>query len=306
MDEQESNLHTEEKKRLDKKKLIWILIVVLLVLAIILRIFLANPPRAITQKPVSERERPEASATPDTTHTAEAIYLHAQQTLTAMPTHDLSLSPEIGDETLTSPLDLTAEAEEDDLLFPTFTPGAGDPETTPQATDEFPEGLPPNPSPTPGFVFLPSPTSDTREETGIIPGLTPDEAISFLENDDFDCSEGKMDPFGIFFWNCEHTSAEHHFVLTIYGRSETTVDLIEAYISSTTEEMDVSTISKLAYVATIPYTNADQEGAAGWVQNNLPDLASSFPPMVESTFGNIPYEMEYIGPFWLFNIGYSP
>ncbi|MCJ7625466.1 MAG: hypothetical protein MUO76_18360, partial [Anaerolineaceae bacterium] len=279
MDEQEINIHSEEKKRLDKKKLIWILIGVVLVLAVILRIFLANPPQAITQKPVSERERPEASATPDTTRTADAIYLHAQQTLTAMPEHDLSSTQDAGDETITSPLDLTAEAEED-LLFPTITPGTVETKTTLQATDEFPGGLHPNPSPTPGSIFLPSPTTDTRAETGIIPGLTPDEAVSYLETGDFDCSDGKIDPFGIFFWNCEHTSTDPYIPLTIYGRSETTVDLIDTWISSTDIDLNASSISILSYIATIPYTNADPESAANWVQSNLPGLASSLSLMV--------------------------
>ena len=276
-----------------KKRLVYlILILAALALLFIAQLLLAIPvDRVALKAPMEERENKDIlEITQGLTLTADSIYAQVNQTLTALPLG----GTQSAEETLPIPQDFSATpqpSKTSTLLLPPQTATWDGIERTP----------------TPTFTPKPTRTVNYTQETvfpgGNIPGLTPEIVISYLANGLFDCQPEQIDPRGIHFWFCIQSAAQHNILVTIYSRTEDTVDLIEVITLPATDPISQPTISKIALIASLPYINADQQAAQDWILDNIPDLASQQPPEADKIIGNVNFSLIYNAPDWTFYLG---
>lgn len=76
----------------------------------------------------------------------------------------------------------------------------------------------------------------------------------------------------------------------VYGRSLTSVDLIEATILQFDTPDDSLSAEFLGFVSTMPYDGADPEAARAWVTNTLPTLQGAG-DVRTATFGGVEYQL---------------
>ena len=294
-----------------KRKLIFlILILAALALLLIFQLLLAIPVERIALKaPFGERENKDIlERTQWLTLTVNSIYAQVDQTLTALPlagteNSERTQAPE-PEETIINN-GPTPEPEETSINnSPTPHPSRTQTQISPLRT-ATPDSV--RRTPTPTFTPKPTRTANLTPQTaspgGNIPGLTPDIVISFLANGLFECQAEQIDPLGIHYWSCIQSAEEHEILVTIYARTQDTVDMIEVIAIPSTDPISHTTISKIALIASLPYINADQQAAQDWILDNIPDLAGQVEPEADKIIGNVYFYLIYDDPDWIFYLG---
>lgn len=116
----------------------------------------------------------------------------------------------------------------------------------------------------PAADAAPSGTDTSSESTpASIPGMNPADVYLSLEDRGYTTSKEFNTQRVI--WVCSSSDAAMSFVVTMSGKTATTVDLIKAIVLS----MDGGSIAPaqhvLAFVASAPYTGAEPQRAKDWV-----------------------------------------
>ena len=281
-----------------KKSLVYlILILTALALLFISQLLLAMPVERVALKaPMDERDNKDIlEITQRLTQTVDSIYARVNQTLTALPLAGTIIEEETATEEITpGPQEFSATPHPSKTSTP-----------IPPLQTATQDGI--RRTPTPTFTPKPTRTANLTEETvspeGNIPGLTPDIVISFLANGLFECQDEQVDPLGIHYWFCMQSAAQHDILVTIYARTQDSVDMIEVIAIPSTDPISQPTISKIALIASLPYINADQQAAQDWILENIPALAAEQPPEADKIIGNVYFNLIYDNPDWIFYLG---
>ena len=97
--------------------------------------------------------------------------------------------------------------------------------------------------------------------------------------------------------------ADYILAVNIYGRDESSVDLVSASVFQWRDSLDMEwAASFLGYVATIPYTGAVPEEARTWVEATAPMIASEDDEK-ETVFSDVTYRLSGPSNFVTLEIG---
>lgn len=198
-----------------------------------------------------------------------------------------ALAPDENTETTEAPVvaEPTQEVVEATIsLAPTDTatlqPPTATPTTRPTNT--------PRPTARPRPTNTPRPTATPRIPAAV-PGLWPRDVTGNMEDRGFACTdvrEGEL----YYVWSCTRSLEAVMLQVDVYGRSLTSVDLIEATILQFNTPDDSLSAEFLGFVSTMPYDGADPEAARAWVTNTLPTLQGAG-DVRTATFGGVEYQL---------------
>jgi hypothetical protein len=143
------------------------------------------------------------------------------------------------------------------------------------------------PTPTPEPTSTPTPTEVIVPS---IPGLTPTAVTMNLESNGFSCDPMEQEEQYLV-RHCSMVGADYILAVNIYGRDESSVDLVSASVFQWRDSLDMEwAASFLGYVATIPYTGAVPEEARTWVEATAPMIASEDDEK-ETVFSDVTYRL---------------
>lgn len=124
--------------------------------------------------------------------------------------------------------------------------------------------------------------------SGYIPGITPAELKQALNAQDFDCGGAGTTEKGYFLSKCTRTEGSVGYEVYILGRTEQTVDLIDANINQPDAAETPAAAQFLCSVSGLPYGENPREDVCEWIEASLPKLETEG-QSEHQTFGKIPY-----------------
>lgn len=130
-----------------------------------------------------------------------------------------------------------------------------------------------------------SPTSSpATTASNIIPGLAPVDVYLNLTNKGF-TKDGPRPVGDQVYWKISETTADHSFILEIYGPNASTVSTVTASaLNFSTADTDTMARDFLGYIATIPYDKSQPGTARDWIKANVSRDAST-------NFGGVQFEI---------------
>lgn len=155
----------------------------------------------------------------------------------------------------------------------------------------------PEPTRTPAATKTPLPTKAPEVVAGLIPGLVRTDVTVNLEERGFTCGSVEESD-GYYSWLCQIDNDEASGFVTVYGRTLTTVDLIDASITAGDDVAGAI----LGFIATMPFEGAEPEAARGWVEATLPGIAKNGDVRTKR-FGGVEYRLFGAAPGRVLEIG---
>ena len=165
-----------------------------------------------------------------------------------------------------------------DTLIPTDT----------SVPTETPTPAIPTETPTPKPTKTPRPTA-TPKSPALIPGLWPADVTENMKTRGFECS-GVQEGQDYLVWSCTRNSEDAMLRVDIYGRTLTSIDMIEAASLQFGVPDDELSTEFLGFVSTMPYDGASPDAARAWVRETLPTLQGAG-DVRSATFGGVEYRL---------------
>lgn len=135
-----------------------------------------------------------------------------------------------------------------------------------------PAVAPPGPSPTPSVAPALSQTAIPPQ----VPGVNPRELVKTLaDRDQFTCGKIEVNPQGYYEWRCQRHSPGVLLEISLFSRTKTELDLIDANVNQPTDASDEKAIALLSFAATLPGSAEAGEAAAPWIQKTLPEISQT-------------------------------
>lgn len=110
------------------------------------------------------------------------------------------------------------------------------------------------------------------EETAIftIPGLTKADIVLNLEQKGIACTEPGIGGDGLYSWECKEETSDHLYLVEVIDKSTSEILSVQATVLNYgTGPTDEIVKDFLGYIASLPYTNAKQDQARNWLEQNL-------------------------------------
>lgn len=165
-----------------------------------------------------------------------------------------------------------------DTLIPTDT----------SVPTETPTPAIPTATPTPKPTNTPRPTA-TPISPALVPGLWPADVTENMKARGFECS-GVQDGQDYLVWSCTRNSEVAMLRVDIYGRTLTSIDMIEAASLQFGVPDDALSTEFLGFVSTMQYDGANPDAARAWVRETLPTLQGAG-DVRSATFGGVDYRL---------------
>ena len=129
----------------------------------------------------------------------------------------------------------------------------------------------------------------------IIKGLTTDNTISFLEDNDFICPEKPAAyKSGYFRTSCEQKAPEYDMTVHIFSSNPQKIYLVDVQINQLTHPSNDQAENFLGFVTGLPFQGMDGNSVKAWISTALPAIDHEPGMVVEKNFNGL--VMRLYGP----------
>jgi len=109
-----------------------------------------------------------------------------------------------------------------------------------------------------------------------IPGMTAADVKLNLENLGFTCTGPELGKDKLVSWECKEETQEHNFFVEVLGNGPLEILSVQATALNYSKEPTNAVVKDfIGYIASVPYTEADQKHARDWVGANISQSADT-------------------------------